>query len=71
MFISAKIKVYTKHDAVYMEVTPPKVFGKHTLRIALHTPIEVNELINDLVKAKNEAFASGAENTKTMWKGRE
>ena len=60
MFISAKLSVYTENDVVYLKAKLPRVMGKHELRMALRTPVEVNDLINDLVKAKNKAFESGA-----------
>ena len=60
MFIAAKLKVHNEGDVVYLTAKLPKVMGKHELRMALRTPIEVNDLINDLVKAKNLAFESGA-----------
>ena len=55
-----KIKVSTKNGRVF--VKPMLPFQQ--LAVILHTPAEVNELINDLVKAKSEAFPSGAESHK-------
>ena len=69
MFISAKLSVYTENDVVYLKAKLPRVMGKHELRMALRTPVEVNSLINDLVKAKNLAFESGgAEHKRRMEK---
>lgn len=59
MFIAAKLEVYNEGDVVYLRAKLPKVMGKHELRMALRTPVEVNSLINGLVKAKSLAFGSG------------
>jgi len=69
MFISAKLEVYTENDVVYLKAKLPRVMGKHELRMALRTPVEVNSLINDLVKAKSLAFESGAEEHRRRMKG--
>ena len=69
MFISAKLSVYTENDVVYLKAKLPRVMGKHELRMVLRTPVEVNSLINDLVKAKNKAFESGGAEHRRRMKG--